>query len=220
MVFVVMGVTMSDLFGIAIKAQRELFIDPGGTASAWAVFGYAHWHIQQYEDALGMLTFARDKFEGLHRIQDATLCLLWTSQCHFTLTDLHACLRTCEEGIKLARQVGYENRICQLSFMSARCHIRLEQYDEALELCRKSLPLIEKSGQPLYHAQFLELSGFAFGMKKEYEGALLGYSRAKSVYSDVDPFPTSTKGLARCNRNIRRIGQAKGDEEQVILEII
>jgi tetratricopeptide (TPR) repeat protein len=140
-----------------------------------------------------------------------TLSFAWIGQCYLGLDDLQACLRTCEEGLKLSRRYGLEERICQLSLVSTRCHIRLEQYDEALELCRKSLPLVEETGLLLYYAQFLELSGYTLGMKKEYEAALLAYSRAKTAYSNLDPFPVSTKGLDRCDHNISQIDQAKGE---------
>jgi tetratricopeptide (TPR) repeat protein len=165
------------------------------------------------------LESARATLEESGCFEDVTNCLLRMSQCYIHLGDLQNCLRTCDRGLELSKQVGLDTRICEISIIFARCHTRLEHYDEALELCREGLPLSEALGRPFWNAQILELIGYILAMKKEYEGALLAYARARTEYSNMDKTHTSTKGSAKCDHNISQIDQAKGGDERVILEV-
>ena len=113
-----------------------------------------------------------------------------------------------------------DTRICGFPIISSRCHVRLERYDEALELCRESLPIGEALGDPLVKANILDLIGYILAMKNQYEGGLLVYSQAITEYSNMDTTFTSTNGLARCNHNISQIDQANEGEGRVILEAL
>jgi tetratricopeptide (TPR) repeat protein len=213
------GKTPEQVFAIVQQAQADLEGDSAGSAYALSELGRFHYHFGEQKQALEMLESARATLEEHRCFEEVTYCLLRMSYCYTAMGDLQNCLRTCEQGLKISKKDGLDTRICEFSIVYARCHVRLKQYDEALKLCRESLPIIEALGHPLRNAQILELIGYILAMKKEYEGALLAYARARTRYSNMDETKVSIEGLARCDHNISQFDRAEGDEERVILEV-
>jgi tetratricopeptide (TPR) repeat protein len=219
-VFIMMNKTSDQVFSVAREAQADLRGDQVGSARALAALGYSHFCFHRDKHALEELETARATLEESGCFEDVAGCLFRMSECYLNLGDLQNCLSTCEKGLKFSKQAGLDARIYAFLIIFAQCHIRLEHYDEALKLCRESLPLTEALGVPLGNAQILDLIGYTLTMKKEYEGALLAYARARTEYSNTDKTSTSTKGLARCDYNISQINRARGrGEEGVMLEV-
>jgi tetratricopeptide (TPR) repeat protein len=219
-VFIAVDKTYDQILSLIQKAQADLKGDRAGSARALAALGYFHFNFSEEKQALEELETARATLEEFGCFEDVTLCLFLMSDCYFDLGDLQNCLHTCEKGLKLSKQAGLDSRICEFSINFAKCHIRLEQYDEALELCRESFPLSEALGISAKKGVILELIGYILAMKKEYEGALLAYARARTEYFNMGETAGTTLWLERCDHNISQIDQAKGGDGRVILKAL
>jgi tetratricopeptide (TPR) repeat protein len=215
---IMMDKKSDQILSLVQEAQTDLRGDRAGSAPALAALGHTHYIFRQEKQALKELETARATLEKFGCFEDVTYCLFWMSYSHFALGDLQNCLRACEKGLELSKQAELDGRICEFSTIFVGCHIRLEHYDEALKLCRDVLPLSEAQCHSSVTALILEVMGYILATKKEYEGALLAYSRARTKYYNMDKVDASTTRLTRCDHNISQIDQAKGGKGQVVLE--
>ncbi|KAG8825968.1 hypothetical protein FRC18_010178 [Serendipita sp. 400] len=195
---------------IVIEAQEDLKSDPKGSACALVSRGFNYWYGENPEVGLKTLEDAKKSLEELGCTAEVVRCMLYMMRCNASLGFLSERLRIAQEALLLAKSIGTDNFASEALWNLSCCHIRMGQYDEALVILKESLLTAERVGSPLTIAQVLELSGYAYGMKRDLLGGRLGYEEAKKAYSEMGPLAYITEGLDRCRYNLWQIEIAEG----------
>ncbi|KAG8805679.1 hypothetical protein FRC17_005388, partial [Serendipita sp. 399] len=186
-------------------AQDDFNGNPKGIARVLICRGYTYWYSHNSRLGLETLKSAKQSLETLQCTAEVAQCMLYMMRCYANLGLLSDWMKVGKETLQLAKSIGIGDTIWEALDGISRCHVRMQQYDDAITTIKETLAVAEQVGEPLSIAQTVELTGYAYGSKGDVYGAGLAYRRAKAMYSELEETSTTTSGVDRCTYNLQQI---------------